>query len=121
MMIIDDNSISLLSIDSIIQRAAIRWDSKTPNEKIRSSSKYNHIFSKHNLEKTEWTNPFAELSKHQRNILIKGELIRTYDAMTNTEKSEIKKQYKLPCFSSKWFKLDPTSKKILLTSILKDA
>ena len=115
-----DCTTSLLSIESITERASTRWDSKTPDDRLKASSKYNHIFNKHNLEKNDWSNQFHNLSRHQRNILLKGELIRTYDAMSNSDKSKIKLQFGLPNFASKWFKLDSKSKKILLTSILKN-
>ena len=111
---------SLLSVNEIYKRASGRWDSKTTDERLKTSLKYNHIFVKHKLEKSDWGNCFSELTKPQRNILLKGELIRTYDQMSNKDKSVLKKKLGLQTFSSKWFKLDSRSKKILLTSIIKD-
>lgn len=116
----ESNAISLLSIEAISERASAKWNTKTTEQRIKTSSKYRHIFSKYKLDKNDWSNQFSDLTKHQRNILLKGELIRTYDAMSNSDKSKIKIQFGLPNFASKWFKLDSKSKKILLTSILKN-
>ena len=108
-----------LSRDSIVKRAREKWDSKPSSEKIRSSHKYKHIFDKLNLPKVEWDNEFDKLSKSQTNILIKGELIRTYDSMPNKDKTRIKNEFGLSSFSSKWFRLPPCDKKILLNSVIK--
>jgi hypothetical protein len=108
-----------LSRDLIVKRAEEKWNSKAPSERIRSSHKYKHIFEKLNLPSVDWNNEFSKLSKSQTNILIKGELIRTYDSMPNREKTKIKNQFGLSTFSSKWFRLSPSDKKILLNSILK--
>lgn len=116
-----ENVISLLSLETITKKASERWNAKTSTERLKTSSKYRHIFVKYNLEKNDWTNQFAELSRHQQNILLKGELIRTYDAMSNKDKSKIKEHFGLPRFSSKWFKLDQKGKKLLLSSILNNA
>lgn len=109
---------NILSNQTVTKRASERWDRKTPAEKLRSSSKYKHIFVRHNLPTTDWSNSFSRLTKYQRNILIKGELIRTYDALANSDKTIIKKKFGLSHFASKWFKLSPHDKKILLNSIL---
>ena len=108
----------ILSHKSIRERASARWDSKSATDRIRASSKYKHIFVKHNLPSNDWSNTFSELTAPQRNILLKGELIRTYDSLENNVKTKIKRKYGLSQFSSKWFKLPSTDKKILLNSIL---
>ena len=115
----DETTVKLLSRESIVERARKRWDIKSPSEKIRSSHKYKHIFDKLNLSIVDWNNEFAKLSKNQVNILIKGELIRTYDSMSNKEKTKIKNDYGLSTFSSKWFRLSSHDKKILLNSIIR--
>jgi len=107
-----------LSKNPIKKKARERWDNKTPSERFRTSLKYKHIFVKYNLPSNDWSNCFNKLSKHQRNILIKGELIRTYDALPNVEKTIIKKRFGLSNFASKWFKLSPQDKKILLNAVL---
>lgn len=109
---------NILSTSTITKNASERWNRKTPSEKIRSSLKYKHIFVKHNLPTTDWSNNFSNLTRQQRNILIKGELIRTYDALANMEKTRIKQKFGLSHFASKWFKLSPQDKKILLNSVL---
>ena len=110
---------NLLSRESIVERAKEKWDSKTPNEKLRSSHKYKHVFDKLNLPSVDWSNEFSKLSKSQANILIKGELIRTYDSMPNKDKTKIKKEFGLSSFSSKWFRLPPSDKRILLNSVIR--
>ena len=110
---------SLLSRECIVKRAKEKWDSKTSNEKLRSSHKYKHVFEKLNLPSVDWDNEFSKLSKSQANILIKGELIRTYDSMSNKDKTKIKNEFGLSAFSSKWFRLPSSDKRILLNSIIK--
>jgi hypothetical protein len=110
---------TVLSRDSIVERAKEKWDSKPSLEKLRSSHKYKHIFERLKLPSVEWDNEFEKLSKNQINILVKGELIRTYDSMSNKDKTKIKNEFGLSTFSSKWFRLPPCDKKILLNSIIK--
>lgn len=110
----------ILSHKTIVGRAKEKWNSKVSAERIRCGQKYHHVFEKLNLPKVDWDNQFDELSNSQANILIKGELIRTYDSMANKEKTKIKEHFGLSTFSSKWFRLPSCDKKILLNSILKD-
>ena len=112
------NTNDYLSRDLIVKRAEEKWNSKPSSERIRSSHKYKHIFDKLKLPSVEWDNEFSKLSSSQTNILIKGELIRTYDSMPNKEKTKIKNKFGLSTFSSKWYRLPPCDKKILLNSIL---
>jgi len=114
----NENISNLLSHTSIEKRASDRWNKKTVTERLHASSKYKHIFAKYHLPTKDWSNIFNELTSHQRNILLKGELIRTYDALANTDKTKIKNQFGLSHFSSKWFKLSPQDKKTLLNSVL---
>lgn len=115
----NDNVNVILSRGTIARRAKDRWDLKDSASKIRSGRKYQHVFEKLNLPSVDWDNPFSKLSKHQVSILIKGELIRTYDSLDNSEKTKIKKRFGLTSFSSKWFRMPPCDKKILLNSVLK--
>lgn len=115
----DENVKDSLSRSSIITRAKERWDSKPSSEKIRSSRKYKHVFEKLNLPMVNWDNEFSKLSASQTSILIKGELIRTYDSLPNSEKTKVKRKFGLSSFSSKWFRLSPSDKKVLLNSVLK--
>jgi hypothetical protein len=113
------NVINILSRDTIIKKAREKWNSKGSVDKNRCGNKYRHVFEKLKLPQVSWDNPFDELSKSQINILIKGELIRTYDSMPNRDKTRIKEHFELSEFSSKWFRLSPSDKKILLNSVLK--
>ena len=114
-----DSINNVLSHESIVKRAEEKWNLKSSVDKVRSGYKYRHIFNKLNLPSVDWDNKFSELSKGQTNILIKGELIRTYDSMPNWEKTRIKEHFGLSSFSSKWFRLPSCDKKILLNSVLK--
>lgn len=96
--------------EKIIERTRIFWDSKPSDVKNKISRKYNHLF-KFNVN---WDKPFALLSHKQQNILLKGELIRTYDALSNLEKTKIKHKYNLSEFSTKWYKMLTQDKMILL-------
>ena len=110
----------LLSRNTIENRAKIRWNSKSEPERIRASSKYRHVFEKFNLSHTSWNGAYDTLKRAQRNILVKGELIRTYDALSNKQKTAIKKECGLSVFSSKWFRLPSDDKKKLLELVLLD-
>ena len=114
----NENENNILSYNSIKRRASDRWNNKTATERLHISSKYKHIFARYHLPANDWSNIFNELTSQQRNILLKGELIRTYDALANTDKTKIKNQFGLTHFSSKWFKLSPKDKKKLLNSVL---
>jgi hypothetical protein len=114
----NENVKSILSHTLIEKRASNKWNNKTVTERLNASLKYKHIFVKYHLAFNDWSNNFDELTSQQRNVLLKGELIRTYDALPNSCKTKIKKQLGLSSFSSKWFKLSPKDKKILLNSVL---
>jgi hypothetical protein len=103
---------------SITIRARSNWDCKTKESKIKSSNKYKFLFEKFKKPIHDWTDCFDNLTTFQRNILIKGELIRTYDSLPNLVKTNIMKKYKLSKFSSKWYKLESEDKKKLLKSIV---
>lgn len=113
-----DTDISLSRMP-ILKRAESFWNSKSPTEKLRCKKKYQHILNKVGDSTYSWDKDFSNLSFRQKNILIKGELIRTYDSLSNQQKTKIKNKYNLSTFSSKWFKLPPKDKRILLLEILK--
>lgn len=114
-----EQDFNTLSPSEICKRAQMSWDSKTALEKERSKRKYEHIFQKLQLEEHDWESPFEKLSASQKSIIIKGELIRTYDSLDNRVKTQIKDKFNLSTFASKWYKLKPQDKKILLNSITK--
>lgn len=104
-----------LNKEDIIKNALTRWNSKSDDEKIKASRKYKHLF---NGKDVVWNVSFDKLTKHQQIILIKGELIRTYDSLSNIDKTIIKKQLSLTEFSSKWYKLSKEDKNTLLKQII---
>ena len=118
-MVNNDSINNVLSHETIVGRAREKWDSKKSEDRIRSGHKYRHIFEKLNIPKANWDCSFESMNKSQMSILIKGELIRTYDSLPNKEKTRIKEHFGLSTFSSKWFRLPPCDKKILLNSVLK--
>ena len=102
---------------TIKKRAEEKWNNKDSTEKERSAHKYSHIFKKIKKPCEQWDLEFSLLNKFQQSILIKGELIRTYDSLSNHDKTEIKKEFGLTTFSSKWYKLPSCDKKKLLEFI----
>ena len=107
-----------LSRVGIIERAKDKWNSRSSSERLKCSNKYHHILVKIGAQPKPWDEEFSKLSFRQKNILIKGELIRTYDSLSNQEKTKIKEKLGLSTFSSKWFKLPPSDKRKLLLEIL---
>lgn len=104
--------------ESINNRAKEHWDYKDEQSRLKAGYKYNHIF----IGKTEvihdWSNIFDKLSRQQQAILIKGELIRTYDALPNIDKTYLKNKFKLSVFASKWYKLPSSDKNKLLKFVI---
>lgn len=99
-------------------RAETKWNKKSTEERLKHSSKYKFLNSNLVKHLADWSNKFEDLSKIQQNILIKGELIRTYDALPNTEKTIIMRRLCLSSFSSKWYRLKSVDKKKLLNYVL---
>lgn len=115
----NDTTSKILSKKAIVCRAERNWNERDEYKRICAGNKYKHIFKKFHMPENNWKNDFAELSECQQSILIKGELIRTYDKLPNFKKTALKKHFGLSTFSTKWFKLPPSDKKILLTLITK--
>ena len=116
----DRSNIETLSHKTIIKKAEENWNMKDEKKRLHAGNKYKHIFLKFHLPENDWRNDFSELTQSQRSIIIKGELIRTYDGLSNHIKTGIKRRFGLSSFSTKWFTLPPADKKILLTSILNE-
>ena len=95
---------------SIIGRAKEFWDCKTPLERLRCGRKYKHLFH----HEVDWSSCFNDLEQKQKRILVKGELIRTYDSLPNIDKTRIKNIFHLTVFSSKWYKLPNVDKNKLI-------
>lgn len=109
----------ILDKAEILARAKLKWDSKNDVSRIRAGCKYQHFLNKFKLQTNDWVNDFEQLSTPQKNVIIKGELIRTYDSMPNVSKTNIMREFGLSSFSSKWYKLPSKDKKILLNYIIK--
>ncbi len=110
--------INSLDKTSISIRAKDKWNSKSEDSRLRASNKYKFLFEKFKKPIHDWRDTFDHLNKFQRNILIKGELIRTYDSLPNTEKTKIMRELELSKFSSKWYRLEPEDKKKLLNYVI---
>ena len=115
----DDTTSKILSRKAIVSRAEKNWNDRDSEKRASAGSKYKHIFKRYHMPENDWRNDFAGLNENQQSRLIKGELIRTYDVLPNYKKTRLKRELGLSTFSSKWFRLPPGDKKILLTSITK--
>jgi hypothetical protein len=115
----DKTTSKILSQEGIVYRAEKRWNESNESKRISAGNRYRHIFERFKMPENDWRNDFSNLSDSQKSILIKGELIRTYDSLPNFKKTILKKHLELSSFSSKWYKLPPSDKKILLSSIIK--
>lgn len=98
----------------ISNRAKIKWNSKTPELRIKSGTKYRFVIEKFHKRVKDWSLDFDELNDFQRRILIKGELIRTYDSLSIEQKKKITLELHLSKLSWKWYKMPSEDKKILL-------
>lgn len=103
---------------SIMARAKDNWNFKSKISRQMCGKKYSHIFMKHNLKMNDWINDFDDLSISQQKLLLKSEIIRTYDSLPNTDKSKIKNKIKLTVFASKWYKLPSEDKKKILKLLI---
>ena len=103
---------------SINKRAKEHWDYKSEESRIKSGNKYNHIFLSKKITICDWKDAFEYLSYPQQVLLIKSELIRTYDALPNIDKTKIKNKFNLSTFASKWYKLPSSDKSKLLKFVL---
>ena len=101
----------------VINDAISNWNDKTEVDKLSSGKKYQHAI-RNNNNPIDWLKPFDCLNERQRSIIIKGELIRLYDSLSNQSKTCIKRELGLSEFQSKWFKLNSEDKKILLNFVL---
>lgn len=110
---------NILDKSDILARAKLKWDKKSKINRIRSGSKYKHFFEKHRLQINDWANDFDDLTNNQQNVIVKGELIRTYDSLDNVLKTTIMRDFGLSEFSSKWYKLPCGDKKILLNYVIR--
>ena len=107
-----------LSAESIKRLAKEKWDTKSEELRAFSGRKYMPFFARLRLPMNPWELSFDELTEAQRNVIIKGELIRTYDSLPNSEKTKLKELLGLSEFKSKWFRLGSRDKRILLGTIL---
>lgn len=107
------NLSSILPTDDIRDKTIEQWNRKLEKDKIRIAKKYSHLFGE-----IEWNVDFEKLSERQQEILLKGELIRRYDSLTNKDKTIIKNELKMSQFQSKWFKLNYGDKHKLLNYVL---
>lgn len=102
----------------IVTRAKDNWNTKEIEAREKTGKKYEHLFSNCKNLLFPWANDFDSLSVKQRRLLIKGELIRTYDSIPNILKTKLKEKLSLSTFSSKWYKLPSEDKTKLLKYII---
>lgn len=111
----EDNRFDRLSINI---RAKTKWNKKDKDSRLKASHKYHFLFSSRKWKENDWSGDFDSLNDKQKNLIIKGELIRTYDSLPNIDKTKIKSKLQLNKFSSKWYRLTSKDKKKLLNYIL---
>ena len=107
-----------MSVYNIRAEAQREWDKKTQEERLKKGKSYNHIFTQRKFKCNDWSLPFAKLTKRQRNILIKGSLIRKYDELDNQTKTWIKNKFELSSFASKWYRLPSADKQKILKAYI---
>jgi hypothetical protein len=110
---------NILNKTEISSRAKTKWNEKSEANKVRAGSKYQHFLGKFKLPMNNCNSEFDVLTKYQQNVIVKGELIRTYDSLPNTAKTKIMREFGLSAFSSKWYKLPSGDKKILLNHVIR--
>ena len=107
----------ILDKHQVTLRAKTKWDSLTICERLRRFKKYRHItIIDNNL--ASWVDDFDDLDKQHKNILIKGELIRTYDSMLMSDKRKLSNEAGLSKFQTKWYKFTNDDKTKLLDHVL---
>ena len=109
----------IIDKEQIRRRAKSAWDIQNPLEKLKSGKKYLHASD--GIRPIDWLCPFDALSEKQRNILIKGELIRTYDRLLLSDKKKLTNEACLSTFQTKWYKMSSIDKQKLLKHILNDS
>ena len=105
----------ILDKEQIRERAANKWNSFSPIERLKKSQKYNHLGP---FKNSEWVLDFDLLGQSKQNILIKGELIRTYDNMLISDRKKLTNEAHLSKFETKWVKFSPIDKEKLLNYVL---
>ncbi len=110
---------NILNRTEILARAKLSWDNKSDEARLKAGGKYQHFLNKYKLPTNDWHNDFDDLTTHQQNVIIKGELIRFYDSLPNIQKTHIMRNFELCTFSSKWYKLPSSDKKKLLNYVIK--
>ena len=106
--IIDKNHIKL--------RAERFWNEQNQIQRIKEGKKYIHACN--GLHPIDWVYDFKHLNERQQNVIIKGELIRTYDNMLISDKKKLTNEACLSKFETKWYKMSPKDKNKILKHIL---
>lgn len=101
---------------AIYNRAKEYWDCKTAIERKRIGKRYEHILTNHTI--SCWSQPFDSLALCQKRLIIKGELIRTYDELPNIDKTTLKNMLHLSMFSAKWRFLSSKDKSKIIKFIM---
>jgi hypothetical protein len=109
----------LLIRNYISQRAREKWDLENEEEKVEKGIKYAHLFSKNN-NVLDWKVDYEELSKGQQTVLMQGEIIRTYNLLSFTEKKKLQNKLKLSRSPNKWFNLPSVDKQKILKEVLRE-
>ena len=107
----------LLIRNYVSQRTREKWDREGDEYKECRGAKYAHIFKNPN-NVLNWKVDFSELSRGQQSVLMKREIINTYDLLSHEEKKKLQDKLNLSRSPNKWFNLPPKDKKKILKVIL---
>ena len=99
----------------IVSLAKERWNNTSIEEREAIGEKYKHFLK---IEPIGWNHDFDTLEDRQRNVLVKGQLIRWYDSLPNKIKTKIMQNIGLSSFSSKWYRLSSSDKRKLLNCVI---
>lgn len=92
-----------------------RWDGTPIEMREVVGGRYEHFLK---IKPSDWVQDFDKLAKKQQNVLIKGQLIRWYDSLSNKHKTKIMHTVGLSEFSSKWYRLSGENKRKLLSCVI---
>lgn len=107
----------LLIRNYVSQRTREKWNNEDDENKEYRGLKYAHLFQKSN-NVLDWKVDYSDLTKGQQSLLMKREIINTYDLLSHEEKKKLQNQLKLSRSPNKWFNLPPRDKAKILKVVL---
>ena len=99
-----------VSLESIRKRAIENWDNKTVDEKRKKSERYKHVSEIYGYYGLKWNKSFLELNDFQQMVVMKAEIIRTYDMLNVYYRKVFNEYLGLEENAKKWHLLSFKSK-----------